>query len=159
MPARLGFMTNRKSPNYDIVCRMPRLRNEYFVSVGGEKFGPFSVAKLWELYWDGRIDDRDEYMTDGLTDWTPIPALYHSHGLPYVRPERETAVNELAGNKPAPGWFSKLFRRAKTAPSDGNEGLDHTVRMFAGRCGLCEGPALPRFFTCPECGRICRQYV
>jgi len=115
-----------------------RLSNDYFVFVGGEQLGPMKITELWDLWWKRRLNDCDQYWTPGLTEWMPIPALYHSRGIPYVRPTGPQYASQPVSK--APGEYSE--------------------RVGGTRCNHCNGPAMPKYFCCRSqfgCGVFCRQ--
>ena len=39
------------------VRSIERLTLDYFLRIGGELSEPLKIAQLWELYWEGRIND------------------------------------------------------------------------------------------------------
>ena len=115
-----------------------RLKNDYFVFVGGEQLGPMKITELWDLWWKGRLNDYDQYWTPELTEWMPIPALYHSRGIPYVRPVGPQYDSQQVSNMPG----------------------EYSERVGGTRCSHCNGPAFPKSFGCCSrsgCGVFCRQ--
>jgi hypothetical protein len=124
-----------------------RVTADYYLFIGGAELGPIKIKQLWELYWEGRITDRDQYWTKGLNDWTPIPALYHPSSRPYVTPPEEELSTPMVPSKL--GIFSRLFRRSDAEGEGPN---------LMARCRLCNGPAWPENVAfCGACGLFCRQ--
>lgn len=122
-----------------------RLVDDYFVSVGGEQLGPMKITQLWDLFWEGRINDHDQYRTAGLTEWTPIPALYHSRGMPYVRPT--VSKMQIVWRRLSRWLTTHLPQWANSKQN----------RWLWGRCSWCNGPLAPKFFSCKQnCGVFCR---
>jgi hypothetical protein len=146
-----------------------RLTKEYYLIVGDDQMGPFKINQLWDLYWEGRINDRDQYWTEGLSEWMPIPALYHSRGLPYARPLQQAEPEPPIQSTRDGGFFRSLFSPSNSKTKFEATITEYSVRAFAQRCTLCNGPALPMCFRCSRhphkndvrntCGYFCRQCI
>lgn len=115
-----------------------RLSSDYFVFVGGEQLGPMKITELWDLWWKGRLNDCDQYWMPGLTDWMPIPALYHSRGMPYILSTGPQYTSQAVSTEPR----------------------EYSERVGGTHCSHCNGPAMPKYFSCRSqinCGVFCLQ--
>ena len=54
---------------------MSEASKTYFVVVGGEKHGPFSLPQLHEKLAQGKITATDYAWSDGMPEWVPIQAV------------------------------------------------------------------------------------
>ena len=165
-------MARTKPTRADKALSITRLTNDYYLLIGGGQWGPLKIGQLWELYWSGRIHDKDLYWTEGLTDWMPIPALYHSRGFPYggfpaPPPKLPTICTEsMTPENDGGGFLRRLLNRPKTKNSICTEPtVEHFARPAGQRCSQCNGPAHPKFYKClglahstaKRCGTFCRQ--
>ncbi len=89
----------------------------------------------------------------------PIPALYHSRGLPYKRPPAQQEPGHAAATASKRGFFRRLFAALNNRAEIETPIAEEFVRHFAPRCTQCGGPALPRSFKCGRDGTFCRQCI
>jgi GYF domain 2 len=154
-PPSSRVSTARNASRSAKVRSIPRLTNDYFVIANGEQSAPMKIGQLWDAYWYGRLNDRDQYWTAGLNEWMPIPALFHSGGTPYVRPADQEPEPTSASRLPGT-FLSRLFSSKSSKASAANSSTDVRVGCHFPHCSYCNGPAMPRFFKC-GCGTVCRQ--
>lgn len=130
------------------VRSIERLTHDYFLRIGGELSEPLKIAELWELYWEGRINDREPYWTDGLNEWRPIYELAGFGQLELIVPPSPPSI------------FQRLFRRLTNAPEPAADVPDLPVRRSGNRCGQCNGPAI-LYHSCrgKGCGMFCRPCI
>jgi len=152
-------MSKNQPSRVNKILSIPRLTQDHYVFVGGEQYGPFKIAKLWEFYFEGRIYDNDFYWTKGYDEWQPIPKLYHSRGSPFCLPGEQPCRTRIV--LPPRTEFKRDKEVARSTPPHkpkAKSPFPQTAMSSCRRCTQCHGPALPRFFFCSQgkCGLFCR---
>jgi GYF domain 2 len=112
------------------VRSIERLTHDYFLRIGGELSEPLKIAQLWELYWEGRINEREPYWTDGLSEWRPIGELAIIGQLHPIAPPSQPSI------------FQRFFRHLTNAPEPAANVPDLPVPRSGKRCDQCNGPQL-----------------
>ncbi len=152
---------------------IPRLTNDYFVFARGEQLGPMTIRQLADAYWDGRINEDDQYWTSGLKEWQSILGLFHFCPRvvfpPGHEPDRSNATSRsksIASDSERPlghesdrsnatsslsGFLSRPFSRKapKVIPPKSAVVVRPEARFS--HCSFCNGPFIPRFFACGGC--------